>query len=294
MTPDIPQLLAPGGGAITYRQLREHVGRRVLERLIREGKLVRIWPGIYSAADPDALTRLRGLDLRCGESVAVCLHTAAAVHGFDTEAPHPLHVLNPAGHQLRSDANLRVHRRDGVALVTVRGRLVTPPAWTAVEVAARVARPRALATLDAALHSRTCTVPELLRIAEEHSGRRGLAQVRELVPLARPEAESPMESEARLVMHDGGLPDPELQQWLIDLEGKAWRVDFLWRAARLIVEYDGFDWHKSPEDQRHDHQKRVALEEAGYRLMAIVCDDVRREGERTARRIGGLLERRAA
>jgi hypothetical protein len=34
--------------------------------------------------------------------------------------------------------------------------------------------------------------------------------VRELIPVARPESESPMESEARLAVLDGGLPEPTL------------------------------------------------------------------------------------
>ena len=52
-------------------------------------------------ARPTAL-RLRGLDLSCGTAVAVCLGTAAAMYGFDTEEPADLHVLSPPGSQLRS------------------------------------------------------------------------------------------------------------------------------------------------------------------------------------------------
>jgi hypothetical protein len=123
------------------------------------------------------------------------------------------------------------------------------------------------------------------------SGRRGIVQVRELCALARPEAESPMESEARLVMIDGGLPMPELQYDLIDRSGRVWRVDFAWPHPKVAVEYDGFDWHSDPDALRRDRQKRVALLEMGWSVMSIVADDVRRRPWEMLRRIEFDLQR---
>jgi hypothetical protein len=266
-----------------------------MQRLLRNGGLVKVSPGIYSLGAPDMFTRLRGLDLRCGEQVAVCLGTAATLFGFDTEGVVDLHVLNPDGHLLRDQAGLKVHRRDGAPLTQYRGRLMTTPAWTAVEVARGLRRPRALATLDAALRSKTCDERDLLAVAKAQAGRRGIVMVRDLIPLARPGAESPMESEARLVMHDGGLPEPVLQHEIVDRDGRLWRVDFAWPPDRkLAVEYDGYDWHSSPEALRKDRQKRAALEEIGWRIMSIVSDDVRRHPDVMVRRIGAQLIRTAA
>jgi hypothetical protein len=101
--------------------------------------------------------------LACGEVVAVCLATAARVYGFDTEANTDLHVLNPTGHQLRPAEGLIVHRRDGAPMIMVSGRPATAPAWTAIEVARTLRRPRALAVLDAALRSGCCAPAELTR-----------------------------------------------------------------------------------------------------------------------------------
>src|SRR6478736_5387570 len=109
----------------------------------------------------------------------------------------------------------------------------TAPAWTAIEVARGLPRPRALATLDAALRSETCDRRDLLLAAKAQAARRGIVAVRDLVPLARPDAESPMESEARLVMHDGGLPEPALQYTIVDRDGRCWRVDFAWPYQRV-------------------------------------------------------------
>lgn len=283
--------LTAGGGVATAAELRRRLGRAAFESLVSHGELIPVWTGIYSQDDADQLTRLRGLDLRAGESVAICLGTAAAAYGFDTERGRDLHVLTPAGHQLRSSDGLVVHRRDGAPLTVVAGRPATEPAWTAVEVARGLRRPRALATLDAALRSGTCDQRQLRAAAYRQAGRRGIVHVRELIPHAAPEAESPMESEARLAMLDGGLPPPTLQYEIIDRTGQTWRVDFAWPERLVAVEYDGFIWHSDPDALRRDRQKRAALTEVGWRTMSIVADDVRRRAPDMIRRIDTELTR---
>ncbi len=211
----------------------------------------------------------------CGTKVAACLTTAAAMHGFDTEQPRDLHVLDPPGCHLRSADGLFVHRRDGAPLVLVDGRRATSPAWTAIEVARSLKRPRALAALDAALRSGTCSRPDLWRAAIEQAGRRGIVAVRNLIPLADPRAESPMESEARLAMIDGGLPIPELQYEVIDGNGELRRLDFAWPDQRVAVEYDGVDWHSGPDAMKRDRRRQAALRDIDWVTIAIVFEDVR-------------------
>lgn len=166
MPPELRSVFAVQGGVATSAQILLHLSRRGMYRRLKSAELVKILPGIYSFGAPGALTRLRGLDLRCDEPVAMCLGTAAAFFGFDTEGVAELHVLNPAGHLLRDRIGLVVHRREGAPLTSHRGRLLTTPAWTAVEVARSLRRPRALATLDAALRSRTCARHDLLAAAK--------------------------------------------------------------------------------------------------------------------------------
>jgi hypothetical protein len=58
--------------------------------------------------------------------------------------------------------------------------------------------------------------------------------VRNLIPLARSEAESPMESEARLAMLDYGLPEPVLQFEIVDRSGRTWRRDIDWTVVFIV------------------------------------------------------------
>ena len=294
MPQELRDLFTAQGGVATSAQILDHLSRRGMQRELKNGEMVRIWPGIYSLGAPSTAIRLKGLDLRCGEHVAVCLGTAAAIFGFDTEDSPDLHVLNPVGHLLRAGPGLVVHRRDGAPLTSFRGRRLTTAPWTAIEVARSLRRPRALATLDAALRSCACDRNDLVAASKAQAGRRGIVMVRELIPLARSEAESAMESEARLVMLDGGLEEPVLQHQIIDRDGRVWRVDFAWPDRLVAVEYDGFEWHSSSATLRRDRQKRAALEELGWRVMSIVSDDVRRQPLAMVRRIDAHLNRIAA
>jgi hypothetical protein len=275
MNAELDRLFDEQGGVVTSGQMLALLTRGGFEAELKAGEVERIWQGIYCRGEATDDLRLRGLDLSSGTKVPICLGTAAALFGFDTEEPADLHVLNPPHHQLRSCDGLVVHRRDGAPLVTVDGRRATSPAWTAVEVARSLRRPRALATLDAALRSGKCNRAELWRTAIEQAGRRGIVAVRELLPLADGRAESPMESEARLAMIDGGLPIPELQYEVVDGNGQLRRLDFAWPDQRVAVEYDGMDWHSGADAMRRDRERHAALQDIGWVVIAIVLDDVR-------------------
>jgi hypothetical protein len=291
---ELRRLLDEQGGVVTSAQALTYLTRRGLEAKLKTGELQRVWYGIYGRGDGGTRLRLRGLDLATGTTVAVCLGTAAAGYGFDTEGTVDLHVLNPSGWQLRPAEGLIVHRRDGAPLTIVAGRPVTAAAWTAVEVARGLRRPRALATLDAALRSGTCNRVDLQNAVAQQAGRRGIVAVRELLPLAASEAESPMESEARLVMIDGGLPPPVLQYELVDTSGRTWRLDFAWPEYRLAAEYDGVAWHSGPEAFWRDRRRSTALQDLGWTAIPIVAEDVRRWPQQLIRRIEGQLERARA
>ena len=252
----------------------------------------RIWHGVYSVDGRETEQLLRGLDLACGEAVAICLGTAAHAFGFDTEGATELHVLNPSGgHQMRPADGLVVHRRNGAPLTTLAGRPTTSPAWTAIEVARSLPRGRALATLDAALRSGHCDPRALQCAAAAQAGRRGIVKVRQLLALADGRAESPMESEARLVMIDGGLPTPVLQHEVIDARGRLRRLDFAWPEKWVAAEYDSDEWHAGADALRRDREKLAALQDLGWTVVPIVADDVRRRPQVLVDRIGGHLGR---
>ncbi|MCV7365115.1 hypothetical protein [Mycolicibacterium neworleansense] len=284
MTATALALLDDLGGFATTRQLLTVMTRQQLDVQVRRGALTRVWYGIYAAAKPDLRGRLAALDLYIGGEAVLCMGTAATLYGFDFENTTSIHMLDP-GVRVRPCVGLMVHQRSGAPLRRISGRLATAPAWTAVEIARQLPRPRALAALDGALHSLQCTAADLDKTVREQRGRRGIVAVRDLLQYADGRAESAMESEARLVMIDYGLPRPELQHEIRGRNGETWRVDFAWPDARVAAEYEGLDWHSGPVKMIDDKKRFAGIQEQGWTVIPMVAEDVRRYPSQLAERI---------
>ena len=286
----LDDVFAVHGGVATTQQLLATMAYRTLARRIRAGKIVRVWHGVYSKNPPSTIDRLAGLALVCGRRIVACMNTAAELYGFGTESDDRIHILDP-GVRMRPSTELMVHQRIGAPLKRIHGRLATAPAWTAAEIARSVRRPRALAVLDAVLFKRCCTLADLRLAIDEQKGRRGIVNVRELIEYADARSESPLESEARLVFIDGGLPTPELQFEIVDRWGCLWRVDFAWPDAMIVAEYESMEWHATPAALKHDRTKVARLQECGWTTIPIVVDDVRRRPMDLVARIATHLDR---
>jgi hypothetical protein len=286
----LDELFAVQGGLATTEQLLATMSYRTLVRRIRDGKVIRVWHGVYAQHPPNTIDRLAALDLISGKSIVACMHTAAELHGFGTEVDSRIHVLDP-GVRMRVSTELMVHQRIGATLKRIHGRMATAPAWTAVEIARTLRRPRALAVLDAVLFKGCCTMAELCTATAEQKGRRGIVKVRELIEYVYGRSESPLESEVRLVFIDGGLPTPELQYEIVDRCGKPWRVDFAWPHAMVVAEYESMEWHATPDALKHDRMKVARLQECGWTSIPVVVDDVRRHPLDLVARIGAHLDR---
>jgi very-short-patch-repair endonuclease len=271
---DIERVLLARGGLATTRELLTILTRKRLAGMVKAGRLIRVCHGVYATSEPDVFGKLAALDLSAGQPIVACMGTAAALYGFDTESTSCTHILDP-GVRMRPSTGLMVHQRIGAPLRRVEGRLATAPAWTAVEVARTMRRPRALATLDAALQVGACTKGELGAAIREQKGRRGIVRVRELIRYADGRAESPMESEARLVFIDHRLPLPELQYHIVDRYGRSWRVDFAWPDAMIVAEYDSVQWHVGRDALVHDRLKTARLQECGWTTIPMTVADIR-------------------
>lgn len=290
--PTLHDFIERRSGYVTTADLLTVITRAQLDHLVAKGELIRVRHGVYGTATPDRWARLAALDTYLGQPAIACMGTAAALYGFDTEGTTAVHVLDP-GVRLRPTVGLMVHQRLGAPLQRVQGRLATAPAWTAVEVARTLPRPRALATLDAALHSWLCTPADLDKAIAEQKGRRGIVAVRALAPLADARAESPMESEARLVMIDGALPRPELQ-FVIHGPDRSWRVDFAWPEHGVVAEYESIEWHAGPAQMLRDKIRFAALQQLGWTVIPIVASDIRLYPRLLVERIEEHLLRGAA
>ncbi|MGI9123642.1 MAG: hypothetical protein ACR2JM_02670 [Mycobacterium sp.] len=293
MNSEVVEMMRRGSGLATTAELLTVMTRQQLDVQVRKQGLFRVWRGVYSLRSPDLMLRLRALDLVAGDHVVACMNTAADLYGFGVDSSDAVHVLDP-GFRLRPTNGLMVHQREGAPLQLISDRRATSPAWTAVEMARQLRRPRAMATLDAVIHSGWCTPADLAETVDRQRGRRGIVGVRGLLPFADGRAESAMESEARLVMIDHGLPRPELQYLIRGRDGECWRVDFAWPEARVAAEYDSVQWHAGRSEMLRDKMRFAGVQDVGWIVVPIVVDDVRRTPARMCERIRSHLCRAAS
>lgn len=158
--------------------------------------------------------------------------------------------------------------------MVVGGVQVTTPLRTALDLGCNLRRRDALAALDQFMRLHGVTREQLARGAVRFFRRRGVVQLRQLVPLADRRAESPRESWTRLEIIDAGLPCPELQHW-IEIDGvPTYRLDLAYPRLRIVVEYDGEEFHdQTAEQRRHDAERRTWLAEHDWTIIVVKKGD---------------------
>jgi very-short-patch-repair endonuclease len=89
--------------------------------------------------------------------------------------------------------------------------------------------------------------------------------------LAAP-AESPMETRLRWLLIQAGLPTPEVQTELRNVDGRfVGRADLYYPAARLVIEYDGAN-HR--DRLVEDNRRQNLILNAGCRLLRFTAADI--------------------
>ena len=125
----------------------------------------------------------------------------------------------------------------------------------------------------------------IARLAEALAGRvrpRGKRLLEQALRLVRAPVRSPMETRARLLFVRARFPEPEVNlpvtgrdgQWL--LEG-----DLVWRAQRVVGEYQGKD-HASIKQRSYDAVRQVVAGEEGWKVLEIYAEDVFQRPRRRA------------
>jgi hypothetical protein len=223
---------------------------RSIRRRTERGEFLRIGHGVSTPAqafrDASEAARHRArIDavLAASRPGLIVSHASAVVmHGLPWFGPLPDRVVlsdptRDRAQRLRFSDKVPARGRD-VATVLIDGVETTDLVTTAIDVSLRSDRGHALVVLDAVLR-RGVDRRDLLAELESRPTRRGVQRVRALLELADGRIESVGESLAQLVMHDLGLPRPELQhEFSVDGRCIA-RVDFWFPEQGVVVEFDG-------------------------------------------------------
>jgi very-short-patch-repair endonuclease len=151
--------------------------------------------------------------------------------------------------------------------------------------------PRAVAGEPSARLAAVLSPPALLAVTDQFLGRwvtrdelasqlrarptgRGSARARDVLPIADPRTESPMESVLRWLLHEAGLPAPDLQYVIRDQAGSALgRADLAWPDRRVLVEFDG-DVHRERDVFVNDLRRQNRLVATGWTVLRFTSADV--------------------
>jgi uncharacterized protein DUF559 len=232
---------------------------------------------------PRALTevldaRVEAVLLTAPDRAVISHATAASLWGvaipLQREDPR-VHLTVATGSSVRGRRDRVVHRTPLVESdVTTRdGVLVTTPERTWRDLAA-VLEPAALLAVTDQLLARWCGRPDLGTQLDRRPIGRGSARARAVLPVADPRAESPMESVLRWILHEAGLPAPELQYVVRDgAGGFLGRADLAWPEQRVIVEFDG-DVHRERDVFVGDLRRQNRLIAAGWTVLRFTSADV--------------------
>jgi hypothetical protein len=210
----------------------------------------------------------------------LCDRLAAWIHGVDTfeyrelEIFPPLDVLVLRGNNRVRRQGCRGSERDLSPgdITEVRGLTLSTELRTALDLGCSLSRRSALAALDAFMRHREIARADLLAELPRYKGRRGVVQLRELVMLADPRAESPGESWTRLAILDTGIPAPVPQHSIEHGGRELYRLDLAWPHHKVAVEYDGREFHESAAQREYDQRRRSWLRQQGWTVIVVTKD----------------------
>jgi Protein of unknown function (DUF559) len=245
------------------------------------GELVRLSVGMYATADlAELVPRLdigalllsaAAAAASLGPAAVVSHQTAALLHGLSLLGPPPtaLTITRPPGTGSRSARpGIHIHSA-ALPAGHVGGRLgipVTTVPRTVIDLARALEFRAGLVVADSALQQKLTSQKELRDVIAACPRWRGVRTAADVVEFADGGAESPLESLARVVFRDGGLPPPELQAEIRDAEFIG-RVDFLWRKFRTIAEVDGAAKYDDRNLAMRQLRRDKRLREAGYEVV---------------------------
>jgi hypothetical protein len=255
---------------------------RQLSRAVSERRLVRLLTGVYVRWDVEVtpFIRAQAAGRVISNHAVLCDRTAAWVWGVDA---HDFRELDFAprlesfvlrGHDPTDRPEVDGGTRDlwPCDWVEIGGVRVTTPVRTAADLGCKLSRRGALAAMDALMRAHGFTTADLQSLLPRYFRRRGVVQLRQLVPLADGRAESSGESWTRLEIIDNLLPAPEPQHW-VRVDGvPTFRIDLAYPHARIAVEYDGQEYHTSEEGRARDRRRRTWLESHGWVVIVVDKD----------------------
>jgi very-short-patch-repair endonuclease len=257
-----------------------------IKRRVRAGRLHLLHRGVYAVGH--TVLRVEGRWIAATLATAGVLSHASAAAAWDLRAlgAGSIHVTVRANRRRRE--GVRIHRSRSLETrdVTVhRGIPITTPARTIIDLASTLRGRPLESALDRAEHLRLLDFSELRARPIPPS----LQAVLSLYAAQTNPTRSDLEERFLQLCDDHGLPRPQTN---VRIEG--FEVDFAWRDERLIVEVDGYAYHRQPTRFEDDRERDVLLKLAGWQVLRFTWAQITRRPGWVARAVFSTLSVDAA
>ena len=264
MKEDIREALRTSHGAIRCRD-HPRLAQR-LRRLGRRGELVDILPGVWVEPESSTDWRIRlsaGLAWLGPDAVAAGHAAAKLTFWPDCPSGEPAFFVP---HDFRARAGWSVTRAEvPPEMLLIRdGTRLTCAAYTAVDLAAGEDGGN---VIDRALKSRQATLSQMWAALDAMPSRTGNRERRRLLHDSRDEPWSELEREGHRLLRQHRLTGWRTNAWTPTSGNSGYYTDVLFRRQRVVVEFDGYEFHSSPAAFERDRLRRNELVLAGYTVL---------------------------
>ncbi|MHC1560487.1 DUF559 domain-containing protein [Actinomycetospora sp. C-140] len=275
---DLAALLRRQDGVVSRAQaLACGLSRAAIKHRLARGLWTPLWPSVYLSAahtlGPRA--RLRAASLWLGGSATLIGAGAAWWWRLLDEPPEVLRFAVPPERRVRPRRGVRAVRRVAFGRrSTVDGVPVVSKAYAVVDAAAELGLRRGAELMDRALLTERVTLDALQRAHRTRLGRPGSRTVARLLALAAGGARSEAERRLHRLLRAAGVAG-----WVADHRvvlpryGQA-VLDVAFPDARVLVEVDGWAYHRDLPAFRRDVARQNALVLAGWTVLRVTWHDL--------------------
>ncbi len=279
-------------GVIGHDQvLRLGLGNSAISHRLVAGRLHTVHAGVYAVGHPVLTTKGRWMAavLAGGPGAALSHQDGAALHAFRRDAGAKIHVTVP-DRSGRRRPGIVFHRprtlpEDEVTVVD--GIPVTTPERTLLDLAEVVSRRQLERACDEAERLRAVDWSRAAELVERHPGKLGARRLRRVLlahAIGDRRTRSELEERFLALCRRHGIPRPDVNTVVAGSE-----VDVAWRGARLVVEIDGDEWHRTAVARERDRRRDAALVADGWRVLRLGEGRLLTDGPRIAGELRSVL-----
>lgn len=205
-----------------------------------------------------------------------CEASALALHGV--ELPRAaldslVHVGVASPRRSPRTRGVVGHEVRDPSVTMMRGVPVCSPAEAWAHCAVRLSTRDLVVIGDGLLRRKhpLMSIDQLAEFVASRRGWRGSRRLTEAFHMVRARSESPRETLLRLHIVAAGLPEPAVNPEVRDDRGRFLGCgDLVYFEQRVIVEYEGWNFHFADEQQVHDDIERVArFTAAGWTVIRV-------------------------